>query len=306
MSYNLDDILSQVKQVEETKIQKEKGGGFKGDDRILTLKKNCSYTVRFIPYIKDVKNTFVTYNEIGFPSRVDGKYVFGGRSPTDAGLKVDPYKDAQWKHFKKAKDAGDEVEQKASYKLLQQRKQLVNGYLVAVEGDDSEAKEKIGKNIVVRYPAQLDKEKKPISDIYKRITDAVFGDMSKKIGTKAFDLTSRGKSFVIKVTEKAGYNNYAGSYFDDPEDIGLKQAQIDELVNNAHDLIAFIPEVKPVEDIKKILDEHWYGNVAAADDELDADEKPARKDALTDDDTDIPMGGDVKSDDGLDELLKDD
>ena len=65
MSINLEDIISQVKQVEDAKIQKEKGG-FKGDPRLITFKKNCTYTFRLIPNIKDVNATFVTWKEVGW------------------------------------------------------------------------------------------------------------------------------------------------------------------------------------------------------------------------------------------------
>lgn len=294
MSLNLEDILNQVKSVEEVKNQKEQGG-YKGDPRVLAFKKNCTYVVRLLPNIKDVNNTFVSYKEIGFTSRVDGTYVYGGRSPLDANLKDDPFKATQWEHYSKAKERGDEVEQKASYKLLPQRKQLVNAYLVSVEGDDAEAKEKVGTVVAVKYPAQLNKEGLPVSDIFKRIHGAIFGDMSKKIGTKALDLSAKGKSLIIKVTEKAGFNNYSETMFDDAEDLGLDSKKITEILNNVHDLNEFVPTVKPVEEIKQILDQHWFGVSAASEDEMEEE-----------DDDEIPMN-DSKSDseDELDKLMND-
>lgn len=312
MSLNLEDIINQVKQVEETKIQKEKGS-FKGDPRILSFKKNCTYTIRLIPNIKDVNSTFVTYKEIGFKSRVDGTYVYGGRSPQDAGIKDDLFKATQWEHYSKAKERGDEAEQKASYKLLPQRKQLVNGYLVSVEGDDAEGKEKIGQVVACRYPAQVDKEGNPLSDIYKRIYGAIFGDMSKKIGTKALDLSAKGKSLIIKVTEKAGYNNYSETTFDDAEDLGLSDKKITEILNSVHDLNEFIPEVKSSDEIKKIIDSHWHGVDASSDDELEEDERPAtvakptaKASKKEEDDDHIPMGNiNSSEDDDLDRLLED-
>jgi hypothetical protein len=310
MSLNLEDIINQVKAVEETKIQKEKGG-YKGDPRILKFKKNNTYVLRLIPYIKDVNNTFVTYKEVGFKSRVDGSYVYGGRSPQDAGIKDDPFKATQWEHYSKAKEAGDEVEQKASYKLLPQRKQVVNAYLVSVEGDDADAKEKIGEVVAVPYPAQVDREGNPISDIYKKIHSAIFGDMSKKIGAKALDLSEKGRSLIIKVTEKAGYNNYSETTFDDAESLGLNETQIREILNSAHDLTEFIPEVKSTQDIKNILDKHWFGTSATPDDEMDDEpeiETPKKKIDLTTspEDDEIPMGKSKSSDeDDLDSLLDD-
>jgi hypothetical protein len=315
---NLEDILGKVKAVEETKLENEKGG-YKGDERVLTLKKKCTYTVRLLPNIKDIDNTFVTYKEVGFNSRIDNSFVYGGRSPSDAGLKEDAFKNAQWKHYKDAKDAGDEAEQKVSYKLIPQRKQLVNAYLINVEGDDPEAKEKIGKVVVLRYPAQIDKTGAPISDIFKRIHSGVFGDMSKKIGSKAFDLSSKGKSLLIKVTEKAGYNNYSETQFDDMEDLSLTEEAITGILVNTHDLKEFVPEVKSKEEIEDLLAKHWYGDSASVDDEMEVEpspvittkptkEKPSalsKKTQRVEDDDEIPMGDDSSSDDELDDLIKD-
>ena len=313
MSYNLEDILNQVKAVEENKIQKEKGG-YKGDPRILKFKKNCTYVIRLIPYIKDVNNTFVSYKEIGFKSPVDGTYVYGGRSPQDAGIKEDLFKKTQWEHYSKAKERGDEAEQKASYKLLPQRKQAVNGYLVSVEGDDPDAKEKIGEVLAIPYPAQVDREGNPISDIYKKIHSAIFGDMAKKIGAKALDLSPKGRSLIVKVTEKAGYNNYSETTFDDAEDLGLSDEQIRDILNKAHDLNEFIPDVKSQDEIQQLLNKHWFGTSASPDDELEDEEEeevvaPKKKlnTTLKPEDDEIPMGNSKSDDsDDLDALLSDD
>jgi hypothetical protein len=311
-AFNLENIISQVKAVEESKIESEKGG-YKGDERILSLKKNCTYTVRLLPNVNDVDNTFVTYKEIGFTSRVDNKYVYGGRSPSDAGIKEDLFKTTQWNHYEQAKKQGDEAEQKMSYKLIPQRKQLVNAYLVSVQGDDAEAKEKVGKVVVLRYPAQIDKAGAPVSDIYKRIHSAVFGDMNKKVGTKAFDLTEKGKSLIIKVTDKAGFNNYSETMFDDAEDLGLSQNRIVEIVSGTHDLKTFVPEVLAPEEIKNILDKHWHGMSASLDDDMDEDEVPVEKPKQTAKPAknvkvevdEIPMENSAEETDDLDELLKD-
>lgn len=308
MSLNLENILNQVKAVEETSIQKEKGG-FKGDSRILKFKKNNTYVLRLIPYIKNINNTFITHKEVGFKSRVDGTYIFGGRSPQDAGIKEDLYKKTQWEHYSKAKEKGDEAEQKASYKLLQQRKQSANAYLVSVEGDDEEAKEKIGQVVAVPYPAQVDREGKPISDIYKKIHSAIFGDLSKKIGAKALDLSSKGRSLIVKVTEKAGFNNYSETTFDDAEDLGLSEEEMQKILQSAHDLTEFIPAVKTQEEIQNILDKHWFGTSANLDDELDDndEDKPSspRIDlSSTPEDDEIPMGKTSEKDE-LDALLED-
>jgi hypothetical protein len=294
MSLNLEDILNKVKQVEETKVNQEKSAG--KDARVLTFRKGSTYTLRLIPNINDVDNTFVSWKEIGFPSVVNGAYVYGGRSPQDAGIKDDPFKTTQWSTYSKAKEQGDEEGKKRSYKLIPSRKQVGNAYLVSVEGDDNESKAKVGSIVVVKYPAQVDKDGTPMSDIYKKIHSAIFGDMAKKIGTKALDLSEKGKSLIIKVTDKAGFNNY-DTMFDDSESLGLTPAKIEEVLKSAHDLTEFVPEVKSTDEIRKILDTHWFGNSATSDDDLDEDEiphlSPTSKTSASSDEVDE-----------LDELLK--
>lgn len=300
----LEDILGLVKETEETKIKQERGG-FTPDPRLLKTKIGGTYTLRllFNPKAEGADKIFVSYKEVGFPSRVSGKYTYGGRSPVDAGLKNDPFKDTQWDHYTKANARGDDAEKKWSYKLIPQRKQVVNAYLVSVTGDE-EAKALVGQNVVLKYAAQVDKEGKPSSDLYKKIHNAVLGEKAAKIGKKAFliddkgKLIPSGKELIIKVTKNAGdWADYSDSEWDDATDIKLTGVQIEAIAGGVHDLREFVPEVKTNDEIKQLLDEHWFGKSANLDDELSDDEKPSN--VLDDtDDTDIPLG------DGEDELDK--
>jgi hypothetical protein len=307
---NLEDILNQVREVEDTKIKNERGG-FTPDPRILKFKTGATYTVRFLfnPAAEGADRIFVDYKEVGFPSRIDGRYIYGGRAPQDAGIKNDQFKAAQWDHFSKAKENGDEAEKKRSYKLIAQRKQMANVYLVDVVGDE-EQKQFIGTDMVLKYPAQIDKDGKPSSDLYKKINSAIIGDKSAKIGKKAFllddkgKLIANGKDFIIKVTKKSDgaggfWPNYSESEFDDSDDIKLSPEKIETILKGVHNLREFIPEVKSTEEIKQILDEHWFGNVASLDDELAEHEKAPNIIADVDD-TDIPLD----SEDDLDKMLK--
>lgn len=308
MELDLNSILGTIKETEETKLKNEKASSG-GDPRILKLKKHCSYTLRMLPHLANVNDTFVTFKEVGFTSRADGSYVYGGRAPLDVGVKNDLFKKTQWDHYSKAKEEGDEEEQKASYKLIPKRKQLVNAYLVDVDGDDDEAKEKIGTNIVFVYPAQVTRDGQPVSDIFKRIHNALYGDMAKKIGAKALDLSPKGKSLIVKVTEKGGYNNYSDTMFDDPEDLKLSEDKIKEILSGTFDLNEFVPEVKTEEEIKKLIDEHWHGIDPNLEDALDDDEESqANIDLTVPEDDDIPMN-DSKDEastdsDSIDDFLK--
>ena len=282
----LEDILNQVKQVEEKKLKEEHVSSV--DPRILTFKQGARYKIRLLPNTKDVANTFVTYEDVGFTSRAGGgEYVYAGRSPANAGvsLKNDILRKVQWDAYSKAKERGDKPEMDAACKLIPNRKQMINGYLHDVEGDDA-SKAKVGQVIVLRYPARVNKQKEPTSEIYAAVHDGLFGSKASKIGGKALDLSSKGRSLEIKVTEKDGWNAYSSSW-DDAEDLDLSPAKIKEIMESVHDLTELVPAVKPDEELKQLLDEHWFVKSATKEDELEEDELP------TDD-----------GDDNIDDLLE--
>jgi hypothetical protein len=302
---DLDSLLNQVKEVNDQKI-KDENKGFAVDPRILTLKKGAKYTFRFIPDLKKPTNNFLAYKEVVFPSQMDNTTVYGGRSPSDAGIAVkdDLYNKTQWAAYNKAKEEGNEPARKLACKLIPQRKQLANVYLHAVE-KDAEAEKKIGQNLVIRYSAQLDKEKKPSSDLLKKIDSALYGEKSKKIGSRALDLTEKGKSFTIVVgTKDLGGGQkipeYSESEFEDAESLGLSKERIAELLAGVHDLSEFVPEVKTKEQIQQILDEHWFCKTAAPEDSLTEEETPD----VDSDDIDVSPGLVDESSD-VDDLLKD-
>ena len=158
---NIDDILNNINSLKETEEKNNKTVNSSVDPRILRFKKGCKYIGLFVPTAKD---TLVPFEENGFTSRVDGSYVYLGRSYNDPLLKYkgeNIVNKTQWDAYKKAKEAGDEAAMKETYKLFSQRKQLVNFLLLQVVGDDADAKEKIGKVVV---PEQVS-----VCDNYVRI-----------------------------------------------------------------------------------------------------------------------------------------
>lgn len=281
MSVKLEDILSQVKEVEEKSLKEESQSAL--DPRILQLKKGVTYHGRLVPRIVDdsAKSTFVTYEECGFTSHSDGTYVYLGRSPKNGGVpsKSDLINKTQWDAYTKAKERGDEAAMKETYKLIPRRKQAVNYYLHGVDGDDEAAKAKIGTTTVLRYPAQLNKQKEPTSEIYKKIYAGLFGEKVGKIGAKAIDLSAKGRSLVIKVGTKGEWASYEAE-FDDAEDLGLTAAQIKDILASAHDLTEFVPAVKSEQELKQILDEHWFVKNAAAQDEVDTSDDSSGGDEI--------------------------
>lgn len=311
---DLKNILNQVQAVQKKNIEDEVNKGFKEDERVLTLNKGGKYTIRLIPHVDkegSAKNTIITYKECGLTSKSTGKFIYLGRSPTDAGItgKDDLIQTAQWDAYKAANK--DKALEKDARQLMASTRKAINGYLVAVEGDD-DAKDKIGKVVVVKYPARLDytdkKNPVPSSRIFKLIESALSGEKSKVIGTRLLDLSDKGMSLIIKVTEKGGYKNYDDSEIDYATDLELTKEDQEKIYSQAHDLKEFIPEVKTKEEIKKLLDEHWFCTSASPEDELEEDEKPEE------DEDEIPdlkvaktsKTKKISKEIDLDELLKDD
>lgn len=309
---NLDEILSNINTLKDTEEKKNKTENSSVDSRILRFKKGCKYIGLWVPTAKD---TFVTYEEIGFTSRVDGSYVYTGRAYADPALKYkgeNLLNKTQWEEYKKAKANNDEAHMKETYKLFPQRKQLGNFLLLSVIGDDPAAKEEIGSVKVVRYPATLDKEKNPKSAAYKAIFDGLLGAGQKKIGKKGYILPNTVKDnvkFVFDVIDKGGFPNYDQSKFDLMEEYEIElnytKEQVLEILNSAHDLNELVPPLKSPEEIKEILDLHWFGTSAAAEDDIDEETTNGIDSTVSDEDDEIPHLGNKTPnfDDELDELL---
>lgn len=306
---NVEQLLNTI---HEEVDKQNKATNLTTDPRLLTFKKGNKYRGRFVPR---QKGTFVTFEDVGFTSRVTGNYVYLGRAWADPQLKntgADIVQSTQWDEYKKAKASGNEELMKLTYKLIPQRKQLANFLLLDVDGDDSTAKEKIGQVVVVRYPAAWDKkEQKPRSSVYRNIYDGFFDEkIKKKIGSKGFLLPTTiedGVDFVFDVIEKGGYSNYDNSKFDLIEDtqVKLEEAQILKMIENAHDLDELVSPLKTQEELTDLLNTHWFGLSPNPDDEVsDAD---SSSDSITkgliDDGDDIPMDHSSSSSKTLDEEL---
>lgn len=303
---NLDDILSKVKEDREKDVVMATSSNYKAPEELFKPKAGNTYYFRFLPeHPETVKDWRArrSYAEHSFNSRTTGQFIFLGRSLTDSlsdqTVKNDPVKIAQIETYTKAKREKDQELHDVAKNLFPRRKELMNIYVHKVDGPDQEV---VGKVLVWKYNATLGKEGEPKGDIYPIIVEALTGSKQKNIGSKAFDLSENGRSFALKVSVAKLPNgteipNFKGSAFEDAEDIGLNKKQIDAIQKQSYDLSKYIPEVKPTDEVKKLLDEHWFGLVASPEDEI---EPQNVKSDLKDDDDEIPMGDD---DAALDALL---
>lgn len=318
--FDTNNILDNIRNEVETQNKRNNSSL---DPRILTLKKGVKYRGRFVP-----KNngTFVAYEEIGFTSRTTGQYTYLGRAWSDPAVKntgEDIVRTTQWDEYKAAKARGDEAAMKETYKLIPQRKQFVGFFLTQVDGDDPDGKEKIGTEVAIRYPASLNKDKTYRSKVANDINDGLLDPkFKKKIGAKGLLLPEHiedGVDFIFDVIDKAGYPNYDNSGFDliaDESSVNLTKEQVMQILNNSINLHELVPPLKTQEELKSLMDQHWFGTSASLDDELDDDQSHSSSNSnlkkltqgLTDDDDEIDLSPSsnksVDFDAELDELLK--
>lgn len=269
---NLDELVDTLNVVNES--SKEENTKVV-DENFLQLSAGHTYTFRLLPNIHNPAKTFTSYEEYGFKSVDGGRYIYAGRTPHSVGKK-DIIKDLQWATYSEAKKVGDEVGMKRSYELFPQQKQMVNVYMV----DNTENPDLNGTVKILRYSAKTNKDKVPSSPIFGKIYDGIFGSDKSEIGKRAFDLSGDGVNFQIKVEKNAGgWNDYSKSSFKFPSSLGLTEERIAEIYKETKDLETFIPEVKSDEDLKSLLDVHWYGRVS----------ENSTESSVLDMDDDIPM-----------------
>lgn len=273
----LDDLFNQIEQGEEEKNKKAQYGS----SEFLKLVKGQTVRGVLLPYTKNPKNTFVTYEKIGFFNKEVGEYVDLGLFPKSKGVRNDPVSKIQWKTFDEARKNGDEAGKKESYKLLPQREEMVN-FLVL---EDSANAENVGTVKILKYSARLNKDQEPISAIYSKIKEAVFGSKKDRIGNKAFLYKNPViRPLIIKVKDKGGYNNYDDTSFDDSEEHGYTPEEIKAIYESCYDLEQYVPELKTNEELQQLMDKYWYQTDATKVDEDDLDfddseqeEEPAPK-----------------------------
>jgi len=119
----------------------------------------------------------------------------------------------------------------------------MNVYVVS----DPTNPENNGKVKIIRFGKQL----------YNIINNAISGEDADEFGAKVFDLSSAGVNLKVKVEDQGGYANYTASRFTSPIDLKLSENQIEEIYNSTKELDKVF-NVRSYDDIKKILDEHYY------------------------------------------------
>ena len=247
---------------------------------IFKLEVGNTYTVRLLPNVGNPTKTFFHYYTFGWTSFCTGQYVYTV-SPTSFGAR-DPIAEVRYKALK----TGTEDEKAKARAIMRSEKWLVNAYVV----NDPVNSENNGKVRIVRYGKQL----------HKIIMDAIEGEGSEDLGARIFDLSDKGCNLKIKVEQQGDYPTYVSSKFMMPKAVeGLDKGKIDDTYKNIIDLESVFT-VKSYEELKSMLDEHYYCSSEASD----TDTKPVKANKSEASASSATDSTDVLEDDTVKKLLE--
>jgi hypothetical protein len=211
----------------------------------LKLEVGKTYVVRLLPFVEDLDRTFYHYYSHAWTSVATNQFIsvlcpttWKDRCP------IDEYR------FKVYRDGTDQ--EKENSKMLRRNENwLVNVYVIT----DPTNPENEGKVKTLRYGKQL----------FKIINEATNGDDVKDVGSRAFDLSEEGCSLRIKVEKnEGGYATYVSSKFLPKGEIpGMTESKADEIYSSVKPLDK-VYEAKSYEDIKSILDTHYFGKQSSS------------------------------------------
>lgn len=196
-----------------------------------------TYTVRFLPNVKDPAKTFFNYFTHSWKSFADGSNVFATSLATWG--ERDPIAEQR---FQIAKN-GSDVEKEKVKAIRRTESWLTAVYVV----NDPVTPDNNGKVKVLRIGKQL-----------KKVIDAAMeGEEAEEFGHRIFDLTSAGCNFKIKVEKQGDFPSYTSSRFQSPKEIeGLNDEKINEILKNAPELESYII-AKSYEELKALFDMHY-------------------------------------------------
>lgn len=248
---------------------------------ILRISTGNTYTVRLLPYIKDIEKTFFHYYVHGWVSNATGQYV-QAVSPQTFGER-DPISEERFRVLR----VGTDAEKESMKNVYRSEKWLINAYVI----DDPTNPENNGTVKMIRYGKQL----------HKIIMNAIEGEDAEEFGEKIFDLGPDGVNLKIKVEQQGDYPTYVSSRFTTAGKINLTDSQQEEIYNKAYKL-EDVFTVKSYDELVQMMNEHIYVK-------LDSNQQENHAKELTTVSTEaVKTADDVVeslSTDDVDELLKD-
>jgi hypothetical protein len=222
--------------IKEALNKKESGSGSLYTE-ILKISTGNTYTIRLLPYIKDIEKTFFHYYVHGWVSNATGQYV-QAVSPQTFGER-DPISEERFRVLR----VGSEDEKDKMKNVYRSEKWLVNAYII----DDPTNPENNGTVKMIRYGKQL----------HKIIMSAIEGEDAEEFGEKIFDLGPDGVNLKLKVEQQGDYPTYVSSRFTTAGKLNLSESQQEEIYNKAFKL-EDVFTIKSYDELVQMMNEHIY------------------------------------------------
>ena len=268
-------------------------GGNSSYSNIMKFPAGHTYTIRLIPNIESIDDTFFHHFIHQWTSKNTGQFTSVLSLQTFN--ERDPIAEARWKLYSSGK-AGNDQDLELAKDIQRKENWYVNVYVV----EDPSNPENNGTVKVLKMGPQL-------KDI---VDEAMNGDRADEFGAAIFDLSSDGVDFKIKAEKQGEYTTFIKSFFSAKSKLDLDDSQIEEVYTKVHDLKQIHP-VKTYEELKTLLDEHFFCNVSDSSEtkeerkplaikKTESIPTPVKKTAKVEEEEDeIPMS---YADDELDEI----
>jgi len=297
--------LSMFDKIKDSLKKTEGGGSFAN---IMKFPEGHTYTIRLIPNVDNVDDTFFHHYINSWTSRSNGKYVSAISLQTFE--EEDPITNQYWKEYQAWKKANpnppvgpDGKKVKFENPISNKEQWLVNALWV----DNPANPELNGTVQILRMGYQ----------IKSLVDDAMTGDRAEEFGAAIFDLSKDGADLKIKAEKQGEYTTFKSSYFTSKSKLDLDDDEIEKIYEQVHDLKS-IYTVKTKEELEKMLEDHFFCESSQKKSEVKKQLSDRKSAPVVDEDPDdqIPMDFDpapvVKKDkrkkadpveDNVDELL---
>lgn len=284
--FNKETMFSQIKNT----LEKKTGGSSIFAD-VMRFKAGKNYRLRLLPNLEDPGKTFFHHHVHMWNSRATGSFMSAISRQTFG--ERDPIAEVRWKEYKKWRDANPKAENKEYDAGIQQKEQWFINVLVM---DDPVDPDNNGTVKILKMGPQL----KEILDLHLE------GVKSKNFGYDIFD-PEANIDLVIVAEEQGQYTTYKNSFFEKDGD-PVSEQKLEEVYGNLIDLEQIYP-VKTDEELKQLLDEHYFCNEEEEEERkpLGKKKEKVKKEEVSnddDDDDEIPFDtGNEEDSDDVDELL---
>jgi len=259
-------------------LKKTDGGGSFAN--IMKFPEGHTYTIRLIPNVDNIDDTFFHHYINSWKSRSTGKYTSAISLQTFGD--EDPVTNQYWKEYQEWKKANpvppvDKDGKKIPFDnpISNKEQWLVNALWV----DNPANPELNGTVQILRMGYQ----------IKSLVDDAMTGDRAEEFGPAIFDLSKDGADLKIKAEKQGEFTTFKSSFFTTKSKLDLDDDEIEKVYEQVHDLKS-IYTVKTKEELEKLLEDHFFCESTEKKSEVKK-QLSERKSAPVDEDLDdeIPM-----------------